>query len=85
MRYSSKQIIKALVRAGFRLERTRGSHAIYVCDTENGRFTTLVKLNMKPLPPGLVSAILRQAGLDETQLRELLRNRRFRPTLRSRT
>ena len=61
-----KQIIKILKKQGFVLSRQTGSHARLV--HPDGRATT-VAIHNNELPKGTLRAILRQAELEETELK----------------
>ncbi|MBN1856904.1 MAG: type II toxin-antitoxin system HicA family toxin [Dehalococcoidia bacterium] len=50
----------ALQRAGFHLDRQRGSHLVFV---QSGSNRTVVVPRHSELKPGTVRAILREAGL----------------------
>ena len=70
-RVSGKELLRALERAGFRVEHTTGSHAtMYHPGSDR---TTTVPLHRSTLPVGLTAGILRQAGLDTEDLRALLK------------
>jgi len=57
---SWQDIADALERAGYRLDRQRGSHMVFVhCDSNR----TIVVPRHSELKPGTVRAILREAGL----------------------
>jgi len=57
----SRDLIRLLEADGWRLSRTRGSHHQFVHPRKPG--TVTVPHPKKDLGPGLVHAILRQAGL----------------------
>ena len=59
--YSSKNIIKKLEAAGFKLNRVKGSHHIFKND--KGK-RVVVPHPKKDLPKGTFNSILKQAGLD---------------------
>ena len=65
---SGREMVSALELVGFEHRRTRGDHVIM--RHPDGRGTT-VPLH-RELRPGTMRAILRQAGLTEAKLRELL-------------
>lgn len=58
--YSSRELIKRLEKAGFRLHSVKGSHHIY--KHVNGK-RTVVPHPKKDLPKGTFNSILKQAGL----------------------
>ncbi|MDW3208935.1 MAG: type II toxin-antitoxin system HicA family toxin [Reichenbachiella sp.] len=58
--FSSKSIIKLLIKAGFTLDRIKGSHHIY--KHSNGK-RAVVPHPKKDLPKGTYHSILKQAGI----------------------
>ena len=58
--YSSKELIKRLKKAGFELDRVKGSHHIYKNATGK---RAMVPHPKKGLPKGTFYAILKNAGL----------------------
>ena len=58
--FSSKELIKRLLAAGFMLDRVKGSHHIY--KHPNGK-RTVVPHPKKDLPKETFHTILKQAGL----------------------
>jgi len=67
---SARQLIAALERAGFELQRQKGSHAT-LRHPETKRIT-VVPWHGGDVKRPLLKAILQQAGLSEDQLRNLL-------------
>ena len=68
---SGRQLVRALQRAGFEEVRQKGSHAILIHRARN--LVTVVPVHgSKDLPPGTLSAIMRDTGLTADDLRELL-------------
>jgi predicted RNA binding protein YcfA (HicA-like mRNA interferase family) len=63
---SGREAVRALVRLGFRQVRQRGSHAILVRETPEGRTGCVVPMH-RELKIGTLKGILRQArvGTDE--------------------
>jgi len=60
MTLSGKQLVKRLLEEGWTLDRVSGSHHIMV----KGDKTLSVPVHdNKPLPPGLLNKLLKQAGL----------------------
>ena len=59
---TGKQLCKILIKNGWVLLRINGSHHIYCKDGEEARIVVPVHAN-KPLKRGLLSAILKTAGL----------------------
>ena len=68
---NARQVLAALQRAGFVVERTRGSHHIIAHRDDPSRAVTGPFLGAKDLKPGTVRNI-RQAGLTVEQFRNLL-------------
>ena len=65
-----QKIIKVLEKRGFVLDRTRGSHRIYLNPETKRR--VVVPFHKKSLPTGTALAILKQAGIGKDELEELL-------------
>ena len=61
--------IRALGRVGFYVDRQRGSHVVLVRAEPQGTVTVPMK---KELGPGLLRAIIRQAGLSVEEFVSLL-------------
>ncbi len=68
-RPTGKELVRALERAGFIAERTRGSH--YFLRHPDGR-ATVVPLRTRTLGLGLLRKILSDCGLKPEQLNSLL-------------
>jgi predicted RNA binding protein YcfA (HicA-like mRNA interferase family) len=69
-RIKGKELIRALERAGFSIDRTHGSHAFL--KHPDGRATAVPTHARETLGPGLVRAILRDVEMTVEQLRDLL-------------
>jgi predicted RNA binding protein YcfA (HicA-like mRNA interferase family) len=69
-RIKGKELIRALERAGFTIDRTRGSHVFL--KHPDGRATAVPVHSRETLGPGLVRAILRDVEMTAERLRELL-------------
>jgi predicted RNA binding protein YcfA (HicA-like mRNA interferase family) len=69
-RIKGKELIRALERAGFTIDRTRGSH-VFLKHTD-GRATTVPVHLGETLGPGLLRAILRDVEMTAENLSELL-------------
>ena len=67
---SSEEIVRILERKGFVLDRSRGSHRIYIHPETRKR--TVVPFHKGDLPKGTFHEILRQAGISKEELAELL-------------
>lgn len=71
-RYSSREILAALHRAGFRDVSQRGSH-LKLRGTRHGHvLTVIVKNPAADVPPGTFKSILRQAELTLDEFEQLL-------------
>jgi len=66
---SGREVIRALEKKGFKLLRTRGSHAVLQC----GSRVVVVPLH-KELAKGTLKSILRQAGLTVEEFLDLLKD-----------
>ena len=66
---SGRKLVRALERAGFVLDRQRGSHIILFRAEPP---TTVTVPDHRELDRGTLRAILRQADITPSQLRELL-------------
>lgn len=69
-RVAGKEIVRALQRAGFSVDRTRGSH-VFLKHTD-GRATAVPVHSGETLGPGLLRAILRDVKLSVEDLVQLL-------------
>ena len=67
---SAKNLVKALKRAGFAEDTQRGSH-LYLWD-EQKKILTSVPMHSGDLKRSLLKAIIKQAGLTESEFRKLL-------------
>jgi predicted RNA binding protein YcfA (HicA-like mRNA interferase family) len=63
-----KDIVKILLRKGFVLDRSRGSHQVYLHPISRKR--VIVPMHNKDLPIGTMYSILKQAGIDKEELKE---------------
>ncbi|AGL02976.1 type II toxin-antitoxin system HicA family toxin [Desulfoscipio gibsoniae] len=70
-RASGKDVIAALIRAGFRLVHVRGSHH-YLEPSGGGLLVTVPVHGNKTLKPKTLKSILNQAGLTIEELLEML-------------
>jgi predicted RNA binding protein YcfA (HicA-like mRNA interferase family) len=70
IRLSGKEIVKALARDGWDVERISGSH--HVMRNSEGRHVSVPVHGNRPLPAGTLSSICREAGRTAQQLRDLL-------------
>ena len=70
-RVSGKEIVAALERAGWHRSGTRGSHV--KLRSPSGSGITIIPIHGNAtLPPGTLKNILRQTGLTNEELKELL-------------
>lgn len=72
---SSNELIAALMRDGFHRKgkSKRGSHQVFKKELLKGSRNVVVPLGKKEIPRGTLRSIMRQAGLTERQLSELLK------------
>lgn len=68
---ASKQLLRALQRAGFIIDRQEGSH-ISLIHPDHPELTVTVPYHKKDIKKGTLKHILNQAGLTTKQLIELL-------------
>ncbi len=61
-----KDLIKLLENKGFVFDRAKGSHQIFF-HSEN-KLRVVVPMHAKDLPTGTLHAILKQAGIDKSEL-----------------
>ena len=66
----AERLVRALQRAGFRIDRTSASHVILECD--DGRFANVPMHRGRDVPRGLLASILKTTGLTADELRKLL-------------
>ena len=70
--FTGKTIITALKRAGFVVDRTKGSHAFVKHD--DGRATVVPVHAGETIGPGLLSKILRDVEMTKDELHKLVNN-----------
>ena len=61
-----KDIVRILQQKGFLLDRSRGSHQIWLHPVSRRR--AVVPMHNKDLPTGTLYAILKQAGIEKDEL-----------------
>ncbi|MFO7656887.1 MAG: type II toxin-antitoxin system HicA family toxin [Bacteroidales bacterium] len=61
-----KDIVRILKQKGFILDRSRGSHQIWLHPVSRKR--AVVPVHKKDLPAGTLYSILKQAGIDKGEL-----------------
>ena len=61
-----KEIIRILKQKGFLLDRSRGSHQVWLHPVSHKR--AIVPMHNKDIPIGTLYAILKQAGIDKSEL-----------------
>ena len=72
-RLKGREVVRSLEKAGFVLERTRGSHAFL--KHPDGRATTVPIHSGETIGPGLLRAILRDVELTVDDLTLLLHSK----------
>jgi predicted RNA binding protein YcfA (HicA-like mRNA interferase family) len=68
-RVTARDVERALLKNGFRLSHTKGSHRSY---TKESRRVIVSFHGRRLIPPGTLMSILRQAQLSVDEFRELL-------------
>lgn len=68
--FTPKEVIKILKKKGFKLDRSRGSHQIYIHKQKQLR--AIVPMHCKDLPKGTFFSILKQADISKEELEKLL-------------
>jgi predicted RNA binding protein YcfA (HicA-like mRNA interferase family) len=69
----ASECIRALQRAGFVIDRQKGSHVTLIRDEENVPYArTTVPNHNKPLKPGTLRQIIKDAGLTVDDFVDLL-------------
>jgi predicted RNA binding protein YcfA (HicA-like mRNA interferase family) len=68
---SGPALVRALQRAGFRVDRQSGSHVMM--EHPDGRFASVPMHGTRAVPIGTLRGILSAAGLDVEAFRRLLR------------
>lgn len=71
-RLSGREVIKILLKSGFRAARQKGSHVILVKESEKGKRGVVVP-NHKEVDKGTLLEIIRQAGLTREEFLKLLK------------
>jgi predicted RNA binding protein YcfA (HicA-like mRNA interferase family) len=64
--YTAKEIIKVLLSRGFVLDRSKGSHQVYML--RDGTKRVIVPMHNRDIPRGTFHSILKQAGIDKADL-----------------
>lgn len=64
--FTAKEVIRLLEQKGFILDRIKGSHRIY--RMPDGSKRVIVPMHNKDLAKGTFHSILKQAGIDKTDL-----------------
>lgn len=62
----SKDVVRLLQQKGFVLDRSRGSHQIWL--HPDSRKRAVVPMHNKDIPTGTFYSILKQAGIDKSEL-----------------
>jgi len=69
--YSGEKIIKALIRAGFYIVSTKGSH-VKLRGIRYGKLQTVIVPKHKEVALGTMKSILKQAAMEIEELQEYL-------------
>ncbi|MFP4471302.1 MAG: type II toxin-antitoxin system HicA family toxin [Bacteroidales bacterium] len=67
--FTPKSLIRILLRKGFVLDRTKGSHHIYIHHSTGQR--VVIPMHNKDLPKGTFWSILKQADISKEELEDL--------------
>jgi predicted RNA binding protein YcfA (HicA-like mRNA interferase family) len=65
--FTAKEIVKILIKKGFLLDRSKGSHQIFIHPIKGNR--VVVPMHSRDLPIGTFLSILKQAGIDRADLK----------------
>jgi predicted RNA binding protein YcfA (HicA-like mRNA interferase family) len=69
---SGRDVVRALTRAGFVVDRIAGSHHVLTHPSDSRRTVTVPVHQGRDLKPGTLRAIIRQAGFTVDEFRKLL-------------
>lgn len=69
---SGEQALRALLRAGFEVVRTKGSHHFLSHPDDRTRWATVLTHGKRSLPPRVLHSILKGARLMVEEFKELL-------------
>ncbi|NBC82790.1 MAG: addiction module toxin, HicA family [Bacteroidetes bacterium] len=61
-----KELVKILEKKGFELDRSKGSHQIWLHPKSRKR--VVVPMHNKDIPKGTFFSILKQAGIDKNEI-----------------
>lgn len=64
--YTAKEIVRLLEAKGFILDRTKGSHQIFI--QKDGTKRVVVPMHNKDIPKGTFFSIVKQAGINKSEL-----------------
>ena len=70
--YSGQKIIKALIRVGFYIVSTKGSH-VKLRGIRFGKLQTVIVPKHKEIAYGTFQSILKQAAIEYEELRQFIR------------
>ena len=72
--YSSDDIVNVLLRCGFEIDRTKGSHQTLkrLKQDKKGTDVVVVPIGKKEIPRGTFKSILKQANIKLEEFQELL-------------
>jgi predicted RNA binding protein YcfA (HicA-like mRNA interferase family) len=65
--FTAKEIIKILKQKGFELDRSKGSHQVFIHPVKKNR--VVVPMHNRDLPIGTFLSILKQAGIEKDDLK----------------
>jgi predicted RNA binding protein YcfA (HicA-like mRNA interferase family) len=67
-----RRVLRALIRAGFIIDRVAGSHHVMIFPGDATRTVTVPVHGARDLKPGTLRSIIRQAGFSLEQFKELI-------------
>ncbi|OGH48318.1 MAG: hypothetical protein A3A51_00800 [Candidatus Levybacteria bacterium RIFCSPLOWO2_01_FULL_39_10] len=67
--FKPRQLIKKIEKAGYVIDRQRGSHVILYHPKERKRLT--IPMHVKDLPKGTLNSIIKQSGLTREEFLKL--------------
>jgi predicted RNA binding protein YcfA (HicA-like mRNA interferase family) len=67
-----KDLLKALLKLGFVVERQKGSHVFLEGTVANQKRFTSISIHNEPLPKGTLKAVLKQTGVSEEDIKKHL-------------
>lgn len=72
--FTSKKLVKILTKLGFQLDHTTGSHFIFYNLKTKKR--AVVPYHVRDLPKGTLLNILKEAGINRKELKDLIKRKK---------